>query len=206
MLLQQVSICWPHVFLPSYPWVKDPNNLPDDYQTTLATLERTKERLKKDLKWAKTYHSQMSESSSTYVFHSGNERSEWSSILHLAPALVNPRSHSTPVRIVFNSSRMHKGLSLNACLAEGPDNYLNSLIGILLRWREERVSLIADIKIFNSVHLKILEQHCHRFLWRDLQHHQTPDVYMIQLQLSAVRLCTKLQSCFKKTAHQPQTS
>jgi hypothetical protein len=76
---------------------------------------------------------------------------------------------------------MHEGLSLNACLAKGPDNYLNNLIGILLRWREERVALIGDIKkMFNSVHLKILEQHCHRFLWRDLQLHRTPDVYVIQ--------------------------
>ena len=75
---------------------------------------------------------------------------------------------------------MHKGLSLNACLAKGPDNYLNNLVCILLRWREERVALIGDIKkMFNSVHLKMLEQHCHRFLWRDLQL-RPPDVYVIQ--------------------------
>ena len=99
-------------------------------------------------------------------------------ISHLA--VVNPRSQSTIVRIVFNSSQMHKGLSLNACLAKGPDNYLNNLVGILLRWREERVALIGDIKkMFNSVHLKMLQQHCHRFLWRDLQQ-QPPDVYVIQ--------------------------
>lgn len=34
--------------------------------------------------------------------------------------------------------------------------------------------------MFNSVHLKILEQHCHRFLWPDLQRYRPPDVYVIQ--------------------------
>ena len=42
--------------------------------------------------------------------------------------------------------------------------YLNNLIGIPLRLREERVALIRDIKkMFDSVHLKILEQYCHLF-------------------------------------------
>ena len=100
-------------------------------------------------------------------------------ISHLA--VVNPHSNSTPVRIVFNSSQTHKGVSLNACLAKGPDSYMNNLVGILLRWREERVALIGDIrKMFNSVYLKALEQHCHRFLWRDLQQHRPPDIYVIQ--------------------------
>ena len=51
-------------------------------------------------------------------------------------AVVNPRSNSTPVLIVFNSSQTH-GVSLNSCLAKGPDSYMNNLVGILLCWREE---------------------------------------------------------------------
>ena len=58
---------------------------------------------------------------------------------------------------------------------------MNNLVGILLRWREERVAMIGDIrKMLNAVDLKALEQHCHRFLWRELQQHRPPDIYVIQ--------------------------
>ena len=57
---------------------------------------------------------------------------------------------------------------------------MNNLIGILLRWREEQVALVGDIrKMFHSIYLKALEQHCHRFLWRDLETDQEPDVYVM---------------------------
>ena len=75
---------------------------------------------------------------------------------------------------------MCQGRSLNSCLAKGPDSYMNNLIGILLRWREEQVALVGDIrKMFHSIHLKPLEQHCHRFLWRDLETDREPDVYVM---------------------------
>ena len=57
---------------------------------------------------------------------------------------------------------------------------MNNVIGILLRWREEQVALVGDIrKMFHSIHLKPLEQHCHRFLWRDLETDREPDVYVM---------------------------
>ena len=172
-------------WITSYPWLVDPQRLPDNYHTALATLERTERTHKKDDQWARTYKSQMDDMVDRGVARklSSEEVKSWNGpvfyISHLA--VVNPHSNSTPVRIVFNSSQTHKGVSLNACLAKGPDSYMNNLVGILLRWREERVALIGDIrKMFNSVYLKALEQHCHRFLWRDLQQHRPPDVYVIQ--------------------------
>ena len=71
-------------------------------------------------------------------------------------------------------------MSLNSCLAKRPDCYMNNLIGILLRWREEQVALAGDIrKMFHSIHLKPLEQHCDRFLWHDLESDREPDVYVM---------------------------
>ena len=177
----EVNQCW----ITSYPWLVDPQSLPDNYHTALATLERTERTLKKDDQWAKTYKSQMDDMVDRCVARklSSEEIKSWTGpvfyISHLA--VVNPHSNSTPVRIVFNSSQTHEGVSLNACLAKRPDSYMNNLVGILLRWRKERVALIGDIrKMFNSVYLKALEQHCHRFLWRDLQQHRPPDIYVIQ--------------------------
>ena len=92
--------------------------------------------------------------------------------------VVTRKSNSTPVRIVFNSSQVYKGTSLNSCLAKGPDCYMNNLLCILLRWREEQIALVGDIrKMVNSVYLKPLEKHCHRFLWRNLKTDQAPDVH-----------------------------
>lgn len=57
---------------------------------------------------------------------------------------------------------------------------MNNLIGILLHWREQQVALMGDIrKMFHSILLKPLEQHCHRFLWRDLETDREPDVYVM---------------------------
>ena len=111
------------------------------------------------------------------------ELSEWSGprfyVSHLA--VNNPKSQTTPVRIVFNSSQTYQGVSLNSALAKGPDSYINSLLGILLRWREDYHVIVGDIrKMYNSVHVNDVESHCHRFLWRNLETNRSPDVYVIQ--------------------------
>ena len=175
-----VKQCW----VTSYPWLVDPGTLPNNYSSALATLKSTERTLSKDERWAETYQKQMEDMVERGVARklSQKELQEWSGpkfyISHLA--VVNTRSHSTPVRIVFNSSQVCQGMSLNSCLAKGPDCYMNNLIGILLRWREEQVALVGDIrKMFHSIHLKPLEQHCHRFLWRDLETDQEPDVYVM---------------------------
>lgn len=58
--------------------------------------------------------------------------------------VMKPESVSTPLRIVFDASAKFLGHSLNECLAKGPD-VLNSLLGILLRFREESIGLTCDI-------------------------------------------------------------
>lgn len=57
---------------------------------------------------------------------------------------------------------------------------MNNLLGVLLRRREEQVALVGDIrKMFNSVYLKPLDRHCHRFLWRSLKTDEAPGVYVM---------------------------
>lgn len=172
--------CW----ITSYPWIRDPEDLPDNYGTALGTLRNTESRLRKDPEWSTAYSDQMTDMLDRGVARklSEEEIEAWKGpefyISHLA--VYNPKSSSTPVRIVFNSSQVHKGVSLNSVLAKGPDCYLNSLVGVLLRWREEEVALVGDIKkMFNSVHMKPIEQHCHRFLWRDMDPNKKPDVYVM---------------------------
>ena len=59
-------------------------------------------------------------------------------------AVWKPESKSSLCRIVFNSAD-YSGHVLNDYLAKGPD-MLNNLLGITLRFREERVGMVGDIK------------------------------------------------------------
>ena len=94
-------------------------------------------------------------------------------------AVEQPKSLTTPVRIVFNSSQLYRGVSLNSFLAKGPDSFKNNLLGMLIKFRENAVVLVGDIrKMYNSVFLDELEQHTHRFMWRDLEN-RPPDTWCI---------------------------
>ncbi|XP_061769872.1 uncharacterized protein LOC133560876 [Nerophis ophidion] len=69
------------------------------------------------------------------------------------------------IRVVFDSSAQHAGISLNDVLLSGPD-LNNSLLGVLLRFRKERVAIMADIQQMFHCFL-VHEDHRNflRFLW-----------------------------------------
>ena len=83
------------------------------------------------------------------------------------------------VRIVMDAAAKHDGVSLNDKLRIGPD-LLNSLVGVLLRFREQRVGLAADIEaMFHQVQIIEEDQPALRFLWRNLEQQHPPDVYQM---------------------------
>ena len=172
-------------WITKYPWLVSPDILPQNYSAAKSRLVKLEKSLSKDPKWADSYQTQMQDMVDRGVSRklSPKEIEDWTGpsfyISHLA--VTNPKSTSTPIRIVFNSSQSHNGISLNNCLAKGPDSYSNSIIGLLIRWRENKVAMVADIKkMFHSIYLQDLETHCHRYLWRDMDPNKNPDVYVIQ--------------------------
>ncbi|XP_052407932.1 uncharacterized protein LOC127953079 [Carassius gibelio] len=69
------------------------------------------------------------------------------------------------LRVVFDCGAEYKGISLNSQLLQGP-NLTSSLVGVLMRFRQEQVAIMADIKaMFHQV--KVAEKHRDylRFLW-----------------------------------------
>ena len=174
----------PGRWITGYPWVVDPHSLPDNYVAAYSTLCRTEKTLAKDAAWQSTYQLQIDDHEKRGVARklSSAEIAEWSGpIFYLSHmALEQPKSESTPVRLVFNSSQKYRGVSLNSCLAKGPDCYNCTLIGMLIRFREYSTVLIGDIrKMYNTVWLEELEQHMHRFLWRSCETDRKPDVWVI---------------------------
>ena len=79
-------------------------------------------------------------------------------------AVTNPHKPNK-VRVVFDCAAKYKGTSLNDNLIRGPD-LMNSLIGVLMRFRKERVALVADVEtMFHQVFVKPSHVDALRFLW-----------------------------------------
>ncbi|KAK3749126.1 hypothetical protein QZH41_001121 [Actinostola sp. cb2023] len=71
----------------------------------------------------------------------------------------------TQIRVVFDSSAEFGGISLNKELLSGPD-LMNSLLGVLIRFRREGVGVMCDIEqMFHSFHVDPKHRNLLRFLW-----------------------------------------
>ena len=58
--------------------------------------------------------------------------------------------------------------------------FINNLLGVLIRFRENYVGFVGDIKkMYNSVLISQLDQNCHRYLWRNMETIREPDTYVI---------------------------
>ena len=83
------------------------------------------------------------------------------------------------IRVVFDCSAKFNGVSLNSMLYKGPD-LTNSLIGVLTRFRQDRIAVTADIQsMFYQVRVSNGDSSFVRFLWwengdmaRELQEYQ----------------------------------
>jgi len=93
--------------------------------------------------------------------------------------VLKPDSKSTPCRIVFNSSAKYMNETLNDYWVKGPD-LINNLLGILIRFRENRIGVAGDVsKMYHTVKLSALDQHTHRFLWRNMETERKPNTYVM---------------------------
>ena len=71
------------------------------------------------------------------------------------------------VRVVFDTGAKFQSTSLNENLFKGPD-LLNSLIGVLIRFRKEEFALSGDIEqMFHQIRVRYNVRDALRFLWRE---------------------------------------
>ena len=131
-------------------------------------MKSTERRLNKDKEHAKIYQEQIEDMLNRGAAEKlTNEQVEQydGPVYYICHHEVMKENSTTNVRIVFNSSAKFKGSCINDYWAKGPD-LMNNLLGILLRFREEKIAIVGDIKkMYHSVKISILDQHTHRFLW-----------------------------------------
>ena len=69
------------------------------------------------------------------------------------------------VRVVFDCAAQYQGVSLNSQILKGPD-YMNNLIGVLMRFRQDQVAIAADVEaMFHQVRVRNEDRDALRFLW-----------------------------------------
>ena len=86
------------------------------------------------------------------------------------------------VRVVFNCPVKFRGTSLNEQLLQGPD-LTNSLFGVLLRWRQEPVAIMADIEAM-YYQVRVHDDDCDmlRYIWwPDGDISKEPEVYRMKV-------------------------
>ena len=167
----------------SYPWIKDPKQLPDNRCAAFYTLKAMEKDLSLNPEHAPLYRHQIDNMVARGVARKitiakmSSYDGPFYYISHYA--VLKPESKSTPCHIVFNSSANFHGHVLNEYYAKGPD-MVNNLLGMLMRFREERVAFVGDIsKMFHSIEIPLTDQMTNRFLWRDLDTSKEPDTYVI---------------------------
>ena len=78
--------------------------------------------------------------------------------------VVNPNKPDK-LRVVFDCAARYNGVSLNSQLLQGPD-LTNNLVGVLIRFREEPIAIMADIEgMFHQVRVSPKDCDALRFLW-----------------------------------------
>ena len=193
----------------NYPWIRDPAELKNNRKVAMAILQSTERRLMRQSDQMILYGQQVDDMLNRKVAREVTEE-ELSNYrgpqFYLAHhAVLKPESKTTPCRIVFNSSAKFMGLSLNDCLAKGP-SLLNTLLGILVRFRENRIAFIGDIsKMYHSIDIPLRDQMTHLFLWRKCDSSVEPTVYaMTALNMGDKPSATIAQVALRKSAESAQ--
>ena len=155
-----------HVQLPLL-WRDKRSTLPDNKNLVESRLNSLKRRLLKDESLRKKYSEVMtSYFEDGYAEEINSEEASQGRVKWYLPhqPVVNPQKPDK-LRIVFDCRAECKGLSLNKALMQGPD-LTNSLVGVLTRFRQEPVAVIADIKsMFHQVKVDPADGDALRFLW-----------------------------------------
>ena len=157
-----------HYQLP-LPWRSKSHPLPNNRKMALRRLTSLKTRLMKDPRLkeqhANTMKSFLSEGYATITpAHSGDRETD--STLWFLPhhPVINPQKPNN-VRVIFHCVAKHRGICLNDALMYGP-HLTNDLIGILTRFRKEKIAVTSDIRaMFHQIRVEPKDANALIFLW-----------------------------------------
>ena len=170
------------------PWKENHDPLPTNYDLSLKRMKGQLRRLGKDPKLLKDYDSIIKSQEEVGIIErvKNHVAVNGEAKIHYIPhqAVVRKEAKTTKVRVVYDASAKTKAsnVALNDCLHTGPS--LNPLLfDILLRFRKQRVALVADIeKAFLDIEVHERDRDSFRFFWVE-------DVLRNNLSLVVYRFC-----------------
>ena len=145
--------------------IKDQSDLPNNYDMALARLKPLKRKLSKDEKFYAHYTEFMNKMLDN-GFAEPVEPPTQGEIVNYIPHQGVYHAHKPDkIRIVFDGSAKAHGVALNDVLLKGPD-LMNGLLGVLLRFRQEKIALTCDIEqMFYNFEVHEEHRNLLRFLW-----------------------------------------
>ena len=154
-------------------WKKGNQTLDNNYEIAFRRLKPLHRRFRKDpelyIKYKETIENHIKHGYAKKL--TKEEREKVSDRTWYLPhhPVFHPRKPGKP-RVVFDAAAQYKGKSLNSTLCTGPD-LLNSLMGVLLRFRNHNIAIVADIEaMFHQVRVEPSDSDSLRFLWADTPH------------------------------------
>lgn len=161
----------------TWPWKEENPELPENRALAHGRLKSCLKRLSDKPEFLHKYDEIIQDQFKKGVIEKV-ENSGQSGLKHYIPhhAVITPQKTTTKVRIVYDASAKTspENKSLNECLYRGPV-MLQDLCGLLMRFRLNKVVLVADIeKAFLQISLQPTERDVTRFLWiKDIENPAT---------------------------------
>ena len=147
------------------PWRNAEVQLPNNRATAYSRLMLLKKRLQRDTELYQRYSTQMESYISQGYAERVDTKCSAKTVWYLPHHPVTSPNKPGKVRIVFDCSAKYNGRSLNSELLQGPD-LINNLAGVLLRFRQENIAIVADIEaMFHQVKVNEVDRGALRFLW-----------------------------------------
>ena len=170
----------------SLPWRNEEETLPNNRALAMSRLKLLKRKLQRDEELLSMYKDQVN----NYITQGYAEKLNTNDVngskkIWYLPhhPVVNPNKPGK-VRVVFDCAAKFQGVSLNDKLMQGPD-LVNSLVGVLTRFRQEPIVLVADIEaMFHQVKVRDSDCDALRFLWwTEGNLNEEPDEYRMKVHI-----------------------
>ncbi|XP_063363571.1 uncharacterized protein LOC134652330 [Cydia amplana] len=146
-------------------WRDDDPRLPPSYNMALTRLRGIERKMDRDPSFAAKYIAQVDNLLNKGYAERVSEPGPDPGSYYLPHFSVTNPNKPKKIRLVFDAAALNQGQSLNDFILEGPD-MLQSLIGIMLRFREGAFAVTADVE--------------EMFLWRAARRSGAPDMYRMK--------------------------
>lgn len=146
-------------------WKSDEETLPYNRDQALVRLKSIERKLNRNVEHKKEYAAQLDHLVECGYAEEAPSTTTPGRTFYL-PHFAVTHPTKKKMRIVFDAAARFGGKSLNDALLSGPD-LLQSLFGVLLRFRQGPVAVVADIKeMFLQIRIRQEDRDSLRYLWR----------------------------------------